>query len=361
MSNPDTQNRDYSLDLIRCFAVFSVISVHFFRNTGYYNVPLEGEKLLLMTMARSFFMVCVPLFIMLTGYLQNKKTVCMKYYMGIFRILVTYLLASLACLLFRHAAGEDFTIYNITNDILGYTMAPYGWYVEMYLGLFLLTPFLNVLWNNLSDKKQKHYLILTMIILTTLPSICNILHFDEYNSPNEAPTYLKLLPFWWKGMWPVTYYFLGCYIQESQTATKKIVKLPVILLLTITTGIFNFCFSKPGVFVWGIWSDWFSLPVVALSVLVFIFLLNIDTARFPVFLKKLLYRISTLSFGAYLVSYIFDKIFYDILNANIKTVTDKIPYFFVIVPIILIYSLALSYLLDLIWKCIQRICKMCNK
>jgi len=215
------KERNYSLDLIRSFAVFSVISVHFFMNTGYYKIPLEGEKLLLMTIARSFFMVCVPLFAMLTGYLQNKKTVCRKYYTGIFRILVMYLLASLACLLFRHAIGEDFTIYNIINEISGYTMAPYGWYVEMYLGLFLLTPFLNVLWNHLEDKKQKHYLILTMIILTTLPSICNILHFDEYNSPNGAPTYLKLLPFWWKGMWPATYYFLGCYTHEFHTKTKK--------------------------------------------------------------------------------------------------------------------------------------------
>ena len=34
----------------------------------------------------------------------------------------------------------------------------YSWYVNMYIGLFILIPFLNTIWQNLKTEKQKKYL-----------------------------------------------------------------------------------------------------------------------------------------------------------------------------------------------------------
>lgn len=65
--------RDTSLDFIRIIALISVISIHFFRHIGYYNLTLQGRWVYVLTLARSFFRVCVPLFLILTGYLMNKK------------------------------------------------------------------------------------------------------------------------------------------------------------------------------------------------------------------------------------------------------------------------------------------------
>ena len=44
----------------------------------------------------------------------------------------------------------------------------------MYIGLFLLIPFLNAMWRGLKGQKQKILLIATLLALTTLPSLFNI-------------------------------------------------------------------------------------------------------------------------------------------------------------------------------------------
>lgn len=75
--------RDITLDAIRVFAVFSVISVHYFLHSGFYNTPVMGTRMFIMITFRQFFMICVPLFMILTGYLMSQKVLNKKYYCGI--------------------------------------------------------------------------------------------------------------------------------------------------------------------------------------------------------------------------------------------------------------------------------------
>ena len=75
-----TKQRNINIDLIKCIAVISVISVHFFWNTGYYTEPMLGKRMLFMTFMRTSFMVCVPLFLIITGYLMCGKKLSAKYF-----------------------------------------------------------------------------------------------------------------------------------------------------------------------------------------------------------------------------------------------------------------------------------------
>ena len=62
------------LDLIRVVAIFFVIAGHFFViNTSYRSVPFTGMSMFLQGMMHSVFTVGVPLFMMLTGYLNIHK------------------------------------------------------------------------------------------------------------------------------------------------------------------------------------------------------------------------------------------------------------------------------------------------
>lgn len=74
--------RNLNLDLIRSIAVFSVLSVHFFLNNGFYEYPVDGGRMYMMVAMRTFFMICVPLFLILTGYLMNKKKLSIEYFSG---------------------------------------------------------------------------------------------------------------------------------------------------------------------------------------------------------------------------------------------------------------------------------------
>lgn len=90
-----TKKRNINLDMIRVIAVFSVLSVHFFLHNGFYEEIVVGKRLFFMGTMRNFFMICVPLFLILTGFLMNKKVVSRKYYSGLKKTYITYVLASI--------------------------------------------------------------------------------------------------------------------------------------------------------------------------------------------------------------------------------------------------------------------------
>lgn len=105
------KNRNLNIDLVKCVAVFSVISVHFFANAGLYRNVIVGNNMYIAVVFRSLFMVCVPLFIITTGYLMRKKELSKKYYFGIKRVLIEYLLFVILYLVYNKIYNDGpFTI-----------------------------------------------------------------------------------------------------------------------------------------------------------------------------------------------------------------------------------------------------------
>ena len=66
-------SRYYSLDIVRIFAFSCVVGVHFFLYTPFYIIPIHGSRMYISTLLRTFLMICVPLFLMLSGYLMKKR------------------------------------------------------------------------------------------------------------------------------------------------------------------------------------------------------------------------------------------------------------------------------------------------
>lgn len=157
--NTTVKRRNINIDLIKCLAAICVISVHFFLHIGYYTEPMVGKRMLVMTFMRTSFMICVPLFIIITGYLMCNKTLSVKYFSGIRHTIVMCIIISVFCLLYRRTLEQEFSIKEGIRWIFNYTAAPYAWYIEMYIGLFIIIPFLNVLYQNLRNRKEKELLL----------------------------------------------------------------------------------------------------------------------------------------------------------------------------------------------------------
>lgn len=349
-----SNSRNPACDIIRIFAFLSVICVHFFMNSGFYSVTISGTRLYFMTVARCFFMVCVPLFLVLTGFLMCNKKLEKGYYCKITKTLFVYVCASILCILFKKFyLHQEWGLKDSFFGTLGFTGASYSWYVEMYIGLFLIIPFLNGAYHSLETKKHKLILVMTMLFLTALPSVMNIFVFDSYDfwsSPITRWEYTKIIPSFFTTLYPVTYYFIGCFIREFKPKPNRILNLFMILVCTFAFGTFNFYRSRGSIFVSGIWQEWGALPNVIVTVLVFIFLLNLPSQKLPSPIKSALYFVSDLTLGGYLLSYIFDVYFYEKLNQKVELVTDRIFYFFPMVTIVALFSLALSLCVNLLYK-----------
>ena len=162
------RSRDPNLDVVRCIALLGVVSVHFFMHTNYYFRPVQGARMYVMTLLRTGAMTCVPLFLLLSGYLLRNKRPERGYYLSLVRTLGIYLLACGVSLLYRLHAMPQLTARELLQKFLNFNLPEYGWYIEMYLGLFLLIPWLNILFHALEGKRRKQQLLLTLLALTAL-------------------------------------------------------------------------------------------------------------------------------------------------------------------------------------------------
>lgn len=332
------KKRNINIDLIKCVAVFSVISVHFFANVWLYKNVINSTNMYIGIFFRTLFMICVPLFIITTGYLMKNKTLSKKYYLGVLRVLIIYLLDAFIYLGYNTIYnGESFSIRHIIKNILNFDIG-YSWYIKMYLGLFLLIPFINLIYNNLKNKKQKQVLILTMLVLTSFQGIFNI----KYN----------LIPDWWISIYPLTYYFIGCYLKEYKINLNKYLNILLFFIVLIISSIINLYFSKGNYFVWGIYNDWGSIFNVLTSVLVFIFVINLNLNKINSKVSRIISKISELSLGMYLTSSVVDDFLYFNYFKDIDFFSFK--GYFKIVPLVLILSISLSIIINIIYKIIDK-------
>lgn len=332
------KKRNINLDIIRCVAVFSVIAVHFFWNNEFYAETVVGKRMYCMVLLRNSLMICVPLFMLLTGYLMCNKELSKKYYKGIWKTIETYILAS-GCIWAFHKfyLGQNIGIKDGIYSTLQITPNGYSWYVEMYIGLYLFIPFLNVLYKGLKSQKEKILLIAILLGCTTLPTVFNIWGHD-------------MIPDWWKLSFPILYYFIGSFIREYNPKIEITKNILILLVSFLLFGSFSFYRSHGGIFEWGLYNDWRGIQNVVNSVLVFLLLLQIKTEKIPEIVKKGIVKISELSFGMYLVSYIFDSIVYAKLNSFIPEMVMRMGWIVVTVPIVIVCSALLSQLFSLIIK-----------
>lgn len=349
--------RNTALDIVRIVAFFSVVAIHFWLYTGYYEVKMAGVPMLIFTVLRCAVSYCVPLFIMLSGYLLNQKKLSKRYYLGIIKILGTYVLSAILCMIFKHLYfGDELTFPLTFFSILDYKGANYAWYIEMYIGLFLLIPFLNTMYHGLEGKGQKKTLIWTLIGLSALPTIANIYNFIEpgwFMTPTISDSYQKLIPDWWMMIYPVTYYMIGAYLREYPIKMKKRYNLLLFVVAACLFGLFNYYRDYGRNYSWGLYTDWNSVQALVLAVLVFLFFSQRNLTKCPTPVKKILAHLSDLCLGAYLMSYVADCSLYPFLYKVASTLNHRALYFIPMVLLVGCVSLLLSQLLNLLYKALE--------
>ena len=93
----------------------------------------------------------------------------------------------------------------------------------MHVGLILLSPVLNIA-VSVSDRKTLLLLVGSLLTATALPSV----------------TDLSLLPTWWEGCYPLTYYLLGAAIARLQPRVRPV----PCLAAAAATAVFLWLFSR---------------------------------------------------------------------------------------------------------------------
>ena len=313
--------REPGLDLVRVFASLFVVAVHFYLNCNYYQTPLAGGKMMIMTWGRWFFMICVPLFMMLTGYLKCHKTFSVGHYLSILPILLTYVLIGIVKIVVSniyYGAGY-YTFASGLEAIATYQLA---WYVGMYVALMLLIPFLNKLWEALDRKQQKGLIVVLAIIGSLYPLV------------------LYVVPSYWQMLYPFVYYYLGAYIRTYQVQVKKGWALLALFAATTVSAAASFFAAGGDVFNWEVLSQvdsGYSVLTVVIAAAAF-FLLFYDVKIKPGVFSAILAKISSVSLEVYLFTGIYDVIIFSYLKQSRVMAQDFFWIFFVSVPLNFVLS-----------------------
>lgn len=293
------------------------------------------------------------------------KTLSKKYYVGICNTLKVYIIAKICCLLFQKSYLKmQIGIKNGLFSVLGISGVDYSWYVEMYIGLFLLIPFLNILYRGIDSQKKKIVFIITLLICTTVPTIFNIFDWNTigfWRQPSISTEYQMLFPDWWLNIYPLTYYFIGAYLREYDLKISIRRNLLLLVFGVVLFSTFNYYRSYNGTFEWGIYNDWGGFENVIDSVLLFVVLLHIKTEKIPMGIKSMIVKISELSFGVYLLSYIADQIIYPRFNSYVPIMTNRLEWYFVIVPLVFVISIAMSQIVNVVCNGIEKLIVRKNK
>ena len=212
----------------------------------------------------------------------------------------------------------------------------WGWNIEMWIGLFLLTPFLNILYRHIPNQKQKLVLLGTLFLITALPDWTN-----RYG--------LHLVPEFWVNCFPLFFYFAGAYIREYQPSISKIWGGVAIFGFCLLAPLFNTFFVKNHSMI-QIAGDPSGIFGSVISILFFLIYYTWNTNCLPA--KKMLAGISKASLDMYLCCYIFDALLYptfrDLWKWNGPAQAGW--YFPVIVPTLFLCSFTTAWLKEKILK-----------
>lgn len=282
--------RESGLDLLRCFATFLVVLGHSYLSNGYTITPQVGAS---MWLAGSFQLMgrcSVGIFLMLTGYLQGRKTDWRSCYRGLPVVLMSYAIASAICIPIRHYVfGDVQSVTTWAQRFFGYSGAYYGWYVEVYVGLTLLSPFLNMGLIHANDK-QLFGFAAVLLFLSALPGL----------------TPWTVVPGFFVNLYPISYYVLGVIVRRVQPKIKPVFGLLAALASALLMGAVT-VLSTDGYFAQAMTWSFGDLGMVVVSVGLF---LGLYRTKMPQWLGRIFAFLASGCFGAYLLSHLLDATCY---------------------------------------------------
>jgi len=325
----------WGLDLIRIIAMFFVVLVH---STTFYGFEADNISSIATFFAgggRYLSFTCIPLFLILTGYLNSDKTPNARYYLKLLKILIEFILCGIIIFIVNRFCFNDTTSFGtVAINMFSFKYPSYSWYISMFVGLFLLIPFFNYLYKSIPNN-FKWLFIVSLLLIFSSPSVTN----------------------YWTVAYPIMYYFIGTFIKDKQFKVKK-----YILFLSITgICLLQILIAKFNIPIFSV-ENHNNIGCLVLSVSIFLLFYDLKISKVSSSMKivKILRIIANASLSTFLISQIFETLTYRMFNSlNLVTFAEKLPYLTYLTPIKFILSvicgIIISYIALQLYKLITKL------
>ena len=338
------KERKLNIDLLKCIAIVFVVGVHFFLHTNYYGQSFTFKSIFLSSFIWMILMTCVPLFIMTTGYLMKDKTYSEDYFIKLLPVIGIYALTAAVYTFFDMRVVNEEYLGKLFENI--FSFSHYAWYVNLYIGLYMLIPFLNAGFNSLTSRKNQVVVLGILVLFTIVQPTLSLLNNNEQNFmilPHIIPDY-------WKGLWPITYYLLGAFLASSK---KKLSFKELVIVIFILDILSVFGLAATSETSFGI--EYRILPVFLLSSLIFYSVIHLKVSIKNEWLQRVVLFISKNTLPIYLLSVIGDYYWYPKMVEKWGDFTNLFLRFPLIVIFLLIQAILMTFILNTLLKFIKTI------
>lgn len=220
----EDMKRNSNIELLRIIAMLFIVLSHYTIHNGIsnYMLPIGFNRFLLET--TTLGNIGVIIFILITGYFSidkekvfSFKKLFLLYFQVLFYSLIIYLI-------FILINKENFTINSLLKNLLPISYNNY-WFINVYIVLYIFSPYINIFVNSLKRKQLLIFIILSLLLFSLLPMI-NI-------NPNYTNEFIQFIMF----------YIIGAYLKKyKDNFFTKGKNSKIVLIITSSILIFSVIF-----------------------------------------------------------------------------------------------------------------------
>lgn len=327
------KRRKTNLDLLRILAMMMIVTLHTLGagrvlDTVQFGTATYYTAWILETVC----FIAVDIYILISGYFLIDSKFKVKKIINLFLEVFFYSIVIYFILLFTGLI--HFSIKDLIKVFIPITSNQY-WFITRYLVMYIFSPFINILVNNL-DKKMHKWLCILLIIFASFISIA----FTVLSTLKASLTGTSAI-------WFMSLYIIAVYIKRYgiNVSTKKIIICFFVSLLLMVSIRFSFeylggkysNYSDLLCEIAKVLYSYSSITIVLMSVCTFLLFLRLDIRSER--LNKIILFFSPLTFGVYLIHD--NKFMRNVLWGYIKPTRFMYSPFFIpciIVVVILVFT-----------------------
>lgn len=158
--------RDVNLDLLRIVSMLLIIFLHSIDHSGVLeNTENHGVGMnFYVHFTYAMCMVCVNIYVMLSGYFMVNSKFRLHKLVSLWMEAVFY--SFILKLIFMLVGKESFSVVSLVSCFFPILTGRY-WFLTIYTGLYLVSPFINILIQGM-DKKQHGFLNLVLFAIMSI-------------------------------------------------------------------------------------------------------------------------------------------------------------------------------------------------
>lgn len=227
--NGKNKKRDMNFELLRIISMILIISSHYIIHSGILDtIDKFSINYFFIDFIRALSRISVGLYVLITGYYMVKSKIKIKKLFNTWMIVIFY--SVFMCIL-SLLLKQDVGMKGILKSLLPVSSGLY-WFATVYIAIYTLAPFFNILINKIN---KKQYIILLFILFMYLVVDKTIFTDNRYIDARDGESFI----------WFAFLYLVAGYIRLyfNKHVNKKIC-ISIILLVSIIIVLLRFLSMK---------------------------------------------------------------------------------------------------------------------